>query len=162
MKKDVMNEGILKKLREGYVMELRKPEIDVFERAAIISQVLQENGWSIREMGRQYNIPKSTIEDWLLFTKISEEEYDKLLADGVTPTEIYRELRNHKKRKIPKRKAQSTISSLDIYLREIIRELDGYVSYDITNDTLELLNELKDQVSLMAKDVKAQLGGIHK
>jgi len=69
---DIMDNAIANKLRENYVVDLKKPDIDSFERAVIIRKVLDERKWSIREMARQWGFSKSTIEDWLPFTESSE------------------------------------------------------------------------------------------
>lgn len=137
---DAMNDSIFKKLREGYVMDLKKPELDPFERASIISGVIEENNWSQREFARQFNIPKSTVEDWLLFNRIEPQEYDDLVKSGVTPTQIYRDLRDRKKEK-PGKKIQ--VSELDIFLKTAIKDFTALKEFIITDQSEALLAQLR-------------------
>lgn len=90
-------EDINKKLRLGFTIDLRKPEIDKFERATIIRKVMDDNSWSIRQLATEIGISKSTIEDWLLFSKLTEKKYEELKTKGVTDTEIYKTLRTKSK-----------------------------------------------------------------
>lgn len=86
-------EDINKKLRLGFATELKKPEIDKFERATIIRKVMEDNNWSQRQFATEIGVPHSTVQDWLLFSKLKETEYEKLKTKGVSDTEIYKTLR---------------------------------------------------------------------
>ena len=88
---------ITKKLRLGFALDLRKPEIDKFERATIIRKVMDDNKWSVRQFSTNIGVSHSTVQDWLLFNNISEAEYEKQRKKGVSESEIYKTLRNKTK-----------------------------------------------------------------
>lgn len=80
----------------NYMIDLKKKKVDKFERAATIRQYLIDNNLSIRALGRQLDIPKSTIEDWLLFDRIDQETYEEYISQGIKPVDIYWQLRKQK------------------------------------------------------------------
>ena len=92
-----MQGEVVHKLQLNYVFDLQKNKIDPFERALIIRNILNKEGLSIRSFSTKYGFSRSTIEDWLLFDKITEEDYKKKLKAGFTAKEIYRALRTRKK-----------------------------------------------------------------
>lgn len=143
------------RLRENFVVDLKKPEIDVFERAVIIRKVLDEKKWSIREMAKQWGFSKSTIEDWLLFNKLTQEEYENLLKKGMTHTEIYRSLREQR----TKKKGTLKILKIDFELKKMLKILDTATdSVDYTDKTEDLIDEMKSALkkydAMIKKDKK--------
>ena len=142
MKKEDSNwdQEIESRLRENFVVDLKKPEIDQFERAVIIRKVLDEKKWSIREMAKQWGFSKSTLEDWLLFNKLTQEEYEKLLKKGMTHTEIYRSLREQR----TKTKTSMKIVKIDFEIKKMLKVFEKATdSADYTDKTTELVAELK-------------------
>lgn len=85
-----------KKLIFNYLTDFKKKEISHKERAQLIQQYLDNTGKSIRALARDLDMPKSTVEDWLLWNKISKEKIKSLKVEGYTHTEIYKGLRNNK------------------------------------------------------------------
>jgi len=147
---DRMAQKIATSLRESYVRDLQKPELDYFERAAIISHVLEDKGWSIREMARQLIIPKSTIEDWLLFSRISEEEYDALRAEGISHTQIYRELRDRKGQKNPR----INLPELDMLLKGQLNSLKSCnKEFNYSEKTRDLLSKVHNELNRIESDI---------
>lgn len=65
-------------LKKRYLSDISKPDVDVFERAAMIRSLMEEEQWTMSEIGRQYKQDPGTIRDWLLFNKITESEYAAL------------------------------------------------------------------------------------
>jgi len=90
----------VKILLNNYLVDLKKKEIDKFQRAKILEITMKEFRLSQRALGEKIGVPHSTIQDWLLITKLDEDEYKQLKEQGLNDTEIYRELRNNKN--IPK------------------------------------------------------------
>ncbi len=90
-KMEVSNEIV-----ENLFLDFQKKDINKFMRGEIIKKYILENELSGRQFAKNFNIPKSTIEDWLLWTKISKEQYNTLKESGLTHTEIYRTLRDNK------------------------------------------------------------------
>jgi len=84
------------KLTEHYIWELRKPTIDKFERAQILKEYMRDNQLSGRGFAAKFGFKKSTIEDWLLWNKLTEAQFKKMIRRGLTETNIYRLLRDNK------------------------------------------------------------------
>ena len=85
-----------KRLTEHYIMDLKKPEITKWERATIVKQYLDDNNMSIRGFGIKFNIPKSTIEDWLLYRNVTQKQYNNMIRKGYGHKQIYKLLRENK------------------------------------------------------------------
>ena len=85
-------------LTYNYLIDLKKKKIDKFERAKIIQNYLDKTGKSIRGLSKTIGIPKSTIEDWLLYNRINEQQKKNQEIEGLTKTQIYRLLRNSKQK----------------------------------------------------------------
>ena len=142
------------KLKMGYVCDLKKPEIDRIERATIIRSLLDDNGWSIRHLAKELNIPKSTIEDWLLFEQVDAQNYQKLRDTGVGDTEIYRMLRNSKH--VPEVKE---LDPFDYKLHEMIAWLNANMVHPrATTETLGLLKKLRDLTTQMEHAINKEQG----
>lgn len=83
-------------LIQNWICDLRKKEIDPYKRAAILQAYLDEKKLTARELARQCNLPHSTINDWLRWRKLPQEEYNQLQEKGFNHTEIYRAIRDRK------------------------------------------------------------------
>ena len=132
-----------KSIMLNYLIDLTKKDINKFERASLIREYLQETRMSIRALAKQINIPKSTIEDWLLYNHMNEEEYKKCLDSGLTITQIYSTLR--------KNKGEKTInktSMMDKQLEEISTNLNRifHLASDEkrTPETIEIIRKIKN------------------
>jgi hypothetical protein len=158
---DGMDIEIGKKLKEGYVRDLQKPEIDPFERAAIIASVLEDKKWSVRELGRQWGFPKSTLEDWLLFNRISEEEYNELRKKGHTPTQIYRELREGRAAAPGRQKARVggaksfDAAELNLFLRAAASRVRSAVSKEhFDESTIAVVKDLRNELNRLESAIE--------
>lgn len=89
-------------LGDWYVNDLRRKDIDKFQRAAIIRRMINElsikEGAEVseREFGRRYGIHHNTLQDYLLYNDITPKEYENLQTSGLTASSIYRYLREKK------------------------------------------------------------------
>lgn len=90
-----MDETIKDNIIFNFLMDQRKRDIDKKARATILREYMENNNLTQRSVGKELSIPHSTIHDWLLLDKISEEEYIKLKEEGHNDTAIYRMLRNN-------------------------------------------------------------------
>lgn len=96
----------MKKLTELYIYDLRKPDIDRFERADIIRKYMKDNKLSYDKMCEQFGIKKSTLFGWLMYgQKITEKQYNDLKDSGLTETQIFNRL---------KKKNFDTVSTKDL------------------------------------------------
>lgn len=133
-------ELINKKLIKNYIIDLRKHEIDKFERAKIIKEYMEDRGLSIRQFSRTFGFSKSCVEDWLLYNRITKDKYDELIKKGYKSSDIYRDLRS-------KKSFEKPLSELDIeisnYLCNIKKIKNSFVhSPDSEYLIKNLINEL--------------------
>ena len=148
-------------LRQRYIADLRKDEIDKQERAQIIKRVLVENGWSQRELARQFGFAKSTVEDWLLW---DDDRVPQLILRGLSDTEIYKVLRNNRAEKggVGKKASKTSKVSkaldkqiIDEKLRKMAAEVKGMVAQGLfSTDTAELTGELINQCNRLTALIK--------
>jgi len=156
-------------LRQRYIADLRKDEIDKQERAQIIKRVVVENGWSQRELARQFGFAKSTVEDWLLW---DDERVPQLILRGLSDTEIYKVLRNNRKKVEKKVTSVTGVTGVtgvsvvnvskaldkqinDEKLRKMAAEVKSMVSQGIfSDDTLTLANEVINQCNRFTALIK--------
>ena len=133
-------------LVHNYIMDLKKKDIDRYERAEIMKEYIEKEKISQREFGRRFNIPKSTVEDWLLVTKISKEEYKEVKTkNNLTDSDMYRLLRKSKKKTAREIKE---IPGIDIELGKLsflfqnlstVLKQKGTIKY--TEDTKSLISK---------------------
>jgi len=143
------DKSICTKLRTNYVMDLKKPSIDKFERATILRGFLDDKGMSIRTFAKEYGFKKSTIEDWLLYTNITEEEYTEQLAKGMKPVEIYRSLRGSKGKEVEYQK------EIDRFLVTVSRQMRRYILHgEYTPETRKNVHELKNELNRLLMRVE--------
>lgn len=138
-------------LFERYIADLLKKDVDKFERAVMIREYVERNKISVREFARRCSIPKSTIDDWLLYNRISEEEYDKLLSEGKNHKEIYKALRRDKKEPFH-------YSDLDAFLIELKPKLKHYRQKgDITPRTIQIIEELVNDLNSLSVELRLKM-----
>lgn len=147
----------MKKLLYNYIVDLKKKEIDRFERGKLIQHYLDLENTSIRQLSKELDISKSTIEDWLLINKLTKEEYQDLLDKGFTETDIYRTLREKKTR------AKPHMNQLDIKLVKCKTLLYKYVNNlkkeDVSEDTRDLIQSLRNLLNRLEMKIDNKRGG---
>lgn len=90
----VLSEEVFAKLVLSSVIDRKKPAVSKREFALALRQYLDLHELSQRSFARKVGVPKSTIDDWLVPLKISEEDWEGFRTAGFTDTEIYRMLRH--------------------------------------------------------------------
>ena len=138
----------LEKLELSYLNNLRSPEINKFERAQIMADSMQRRRLSGRALGNLLGVPKSTIEDWLLFSKLSLIQYKGMKRKGLGDTQIYRQLRN-KDKKI----AYSYLTGLDLTLQNVLIQLKPYS--DSRSSQSKTTTKLIDEIYKTLKFIKS-------
>lgn len=93
-------EEFIRNMTYNMLVNLKKEPIDPLVRAKMIKRYIEKEKTSIRKLAKQIGINKSTIEDWLLWDRITEKEYKQLKEIGMNHTEIYKTLRKNKKEPI--------------------------------------------------------------
>lgn len=136
-------------LKQRYVLDLKKPDFDKFERANIIRSIMDDKGISIREFARINGLHRSTVEDWLVYDRISEEQYRSMVDKGLTRASIYRELRKDKK-------TVKEISALDTFLEEIKHKLRLYRKENLvpSRKTGDLINQLVNDLNNLHVEIE--------
>jgi len=94
------NNNIVQDLIFNFLLDNTKKNLEKRDRAKLLAKYMEDSGISQRELGRQLNVPSSTIQDWLMFNNISDKEYVQYKKDGILDTTIYRALRKHKGTKL--------------------------------------------------------------
>ena len=127
---------------EGWLLDLRKPEIHKYDRAVLIRRYIKNKQISQRELAKKLGIPKSTVEDWLLYDKLSKGEYQDLISQGFTCAEIYKRLRNNKATPI---KEIFDMSLLDKELHKSIMKIRPLIrKVSPTQNTIQLMQDLRN------------------
>lgn len=165
-----MDKTTLNKLQHNEIMfkGLRK-KLNDREFAVMLKEYMDDNNYiSQRQLGRDLNIPHSTIQDWLLPLRLENKEYKQMKDNGLSETEIYRQLRNNKKtdkkkllkktkqdvlleeiEKLDKNKESSDIGDIFV-IRELkkMENISKRILYEIKHFTYdnksEIINKLKD------------------
>lgn len=154
-----MNTKIQETIENNFINDLRKPEIGKFEKALILRTIIDRQQESLRSFAKKHNIPTTTLYGWLLFNKISEEEYNTKLQQGKTHTQIYNELRKTEKPK--KLNEIETTKELIQEINKRIKNIRIKRTYECTQETEELiktlineLNQILVQIELSDKKTK--------
>jgi len=134
------------KLTERYVYDLKKPELDHFERAEAIAEYLRDKRISIRSFAIGFNIPKSTVEDWLLWNRITRKEYNDFKGKGMTHLGIYKTLRDGKS--VPKEEMMEN-TGLDFDVESCKRKLSKHLKgpFYYSSGTEYELKQLRDIIN---------------
>lgn len=144
-----MEQELYDKLTTRYIRDLQKTKMDPFERATILREYMQEHKMSIRGLAKEYGINKSTVEDWLLWNKLPETNYEELIQSGVTHTEIYRELRKKKIQEIPE------INETTIILGRVIKEIKSLKkNSEYNQETITLIHALRNELNILEMTIE--------
>ena len=116
-----------------------------------------------------FGFKKSTVEDWLLWNRITEKEYEKIIKNGYSYTEIYRNLRDNKKnpsiiKKLLEKKEYHTHKIEKISTNETDLDREIYKCYlrlssflecnEKSKKTMKLLDDLKKIINVFEQRFK--------
>ena len=125
--------------------EWKKPEVNKKERAEFINDYIVAHNISIREFGRLFDIHHNTVQDWLLWNHVTEDQIKEYKDEGHTDTDIYRLLRNNKGKLKPECD-ERIIVDLRIAknrLRKCLRyNKKNFEAYKETKDIINICNKL--------------------
>lgn len=140
----------------NHFMDARKKEINRFARAKLLRVYMDKERLSEPELAKRFGVPKSTIYDWMLFDKITEDQYEKLKSKGIKDTQIYRVL--HDNTPIKELNHIEEVTKLDAILEEWIREIKYYISgvnkEMISSMTDDLCHELVSQLNRLRMEIE--------
>jgi len=138
----------------NYILDQRKKKIDYFERAKIISHYLKDNRLSQRELASQLGIPHNTLQDWLLWTRITKKQYEGMKNKGMNDTAIYRVLRNGKSKDANEIIKSTQIDyELEIFLKKARKMLS---ELEFSPKTLVLIAEIQNYLNRLAFKVEQE------
>jgi transposase len=125
-----------------YIHELKSPEINKYQRASMIKEYIVFENLSIRQFANVFNIHRSTVEDWLLPLRVSEDKYNEL--NSILPKKsVYKILRNHKLEDITELKTCSMkIKQFIVFIKS-----EAYKEFNHDKDFMDILDELKKAVN---------------
>jgi hypothetical protein len=144
-----MEQQLVTTLTEMYLRDLQKPEVDKFSRAGLIRTYLNDNNMSIRQFSKKFGLSYSTVEDWLLYNRISEEQYNEMISKGFTPLSIYRALRT--------KQGVVGLTDVDVFLVEMKKTVLGLRGKEPSPKTLVLIDDLVDALHRVSVDFKLKM-----
>lgn len=124
----------------NFLIDQKKKQLNNFDRAELIKEYIEANKLSIRKLGEELNIHHNTLQDWLLWNRISREKYDHFISIGYTDTEIYRFLRENRFHK--KEEVENTDP-----LSNRVERLNGFILKNKTRFTSEHVDILKNVIN---------------
>jgi hypothetical protein len=108
----------VQKLVFNLMLDMRKEELEPIGRARLIQNYLDDNSLTGRQLALQIGVPHSTLQDWLLWNKVTKDQYDDYIRQGYDQKDIYRSLRGGSlggKVKAIDQALQNCISKLEIF-----------------------------------------------
>lgn len=155
-----MKQELISILKDRYVRDLQKKDIDKFERAELLRSMIEEMGVTQREFARLYGVPNGTLQDWLMYgTAIDQEKYEELKSQGYTASAIYRQIR---------KRTKQNFNALDVWAMESSQRARSYKSdkvvYHSTKSAVLLdklvndINNLIVHINLLDKKAKKKDG----
>ena len=138
----------------NFIMDLKKRDIDDIAKARIVKEYMVQNNISLRSFSKNMNIPKTTVNNWLQFLKVSPEEYKLLEIKGYNKTQI-RDAVYHNK--IKQLIALEKELDFDIVIEKMITRLREYTREKppISNNTSMLLYQLKETVVKVEANIRS-------
>lgn len=157
-KKDIIDKGDVKDdsfllLGDWYVNDMKKKDIDKFERAAILQRMIKELGVSEREFSRRYSLHHNTLQDYLLYNEISPKEYETLQASGLSASSIYRHLRNRKGTGVTNPHSEVIVWAKDVRVKARLYQKNNF---KYPENTEILLEEAVNQMNNLIVHVRLE------
>lgn len=146
----------------NFMMDLRKREINKFEQAQIIKDYLKSTGSSFTDVAYKLGITKIKLEEWLLLTKITEEDYKRLKFNGLSDAEIYELLKNNKNIETESLIEQTRLdydineikkiahSLLHTFKKEYVTKNSDKMVFEV----IDMLNRLRMKIDISGKKVR--------
>jgi hypothetical protein len=86
-------EDEVKELVFNMMCDMKKHELEPIGRAKLIQNYLEQTGLTGRMLAKRIGVPHSTLQDWLLWSRITKDQYDKHIQEGHSHLDIYKSLR---------------------------------------------------------------------
>jgi len=121
------------------LLDWRKETIDPLERAQLISRYQKEEGITQSELAKKLGIPKSTLKNWLIWSRIDRTDYERLKKQGMGKLQIQDTLVN--------KKDYTDVTDLDVMLDQVLNRLRKY--YTVNVKTIDRATRLRDDLTLL-------------
>jgi len=132
-----MTEELNKELFDHYIYTVKAPHFDKHKRAELIKAYIEENNISNREFSRKFDVPIGTLQDWLLWAKVTPFQVEQLKDLGMTSHMIQRSLR------VERSVINKEIKVLDARIDTLAHDLFSPSIYkEASEKTMERLDEL--------------------
>lgn len=145
---------VSKDLVFNYFKDCSKRQVNPIELAKLLKQYRQENNLTQNILAEQIGIPKTTLNNWESFVRITEEQWKQLDEKGYSKTQITNAVRNNRVQDLMN---GLMISDFNSILKQIRKQLDVYVKdkpKDWNSESSILIQELKDILCKIEKRVR--------
>lgn len=153
-----MDNNLVEKLQFAYMCDLKKKDIDKFERAKIILDYMEKNKLSKRALSREMGIKLTTLHGWIQYDKITIKQYETFRRDGLSEADIFNALKRRESESIKEKKA------FDLFLEDwisntkiVIRDIDNHNQDKISPTTLGKIKELQDNLNRLVMKIERNL-----
>lgn len=72
----------------NFLIDLKKKDIHPVEKARLIKLYMAEKNLGVRALARELGMPPNTLQGWINYEKLTPEDYDIMIKDGVPKTAI--------------------------------------------------------------------------
>jgi len=137
-----MNDIIMK----NWIVDLlKKEEVDPIEKANLVREFMDKNGYTQRSLASEMGCSKSKIHNLLLWNRVDDEKYEGLKKKGYTKTDVMRLLRDGDN--VIKRKR----NEYDIYLKHVNIKVKQFIKNESINAVTETL--VKDLINSLNRSL---------
>lgn len=138
----------------NFIIDLKKKDIDDISKAKVIKEYMVQHNLSLRSFCKSMNIPKTTVNNWLQFLKVSPEEYRLLELKGYNKTQIRDAVYHNKIKQLITLEKEL---DFDIIIEKMITRLKDYTREKppVSNNTSMLLYELKETINKVESNIRS-------
>jgi hypothetical protein len=110
------------------------------ERAKVFKNMIEEENISVRAFAKKYGFPHSTLESWIVWGRLSTDEYNNLKSQNISDTQILRSITKDRTKTLE-------FTELDVKIDNLIYELNSLnIKQKISLNTFDKLNYLAKAV----------------
>jgi len=147
-------------LIHNFLTDLRKKDINIFERAKLIKEYKDHKGVSRRQLAKQLDIPHPTLVKWENWASIDKVKYEELKLKGFSDRDIYLKLFTNKG------KGASPVNfktKLDLDLKRVNQIIVSHIKEPVTSeDTIKYLEELRNSLNRLEMNIEKRQNGKNK
>lgn len=141
------------------IMDWKKKNINPIDKARFLKAYIEKEGISQRELARRLDIPHSTIQDWISYAEIEQQDYNTLKELGYNETQIYKAVRNNR---LNKKRIKEIVNRKEINNQ---LKLTNTLFYSYINNpeydeyTLDLIKELVNTLNRLSIKIEKTMKG---